>query len=147
MTHTHPENFDTDDITGLDLAAILCAAMSLRQSLEDYLDDGISDEFEGADNGYRYCMERAIQFERWACDNIEFAEMEDVWPYWLEEHFGPLFVRYAWNTDLDAIDWREFATRARLPVREPNGTASHTAPAQPQHTESHELVIHNIRIH
>lgn len=36
----------------------------------------------------RVIMGVGTRFEEWACGNIEFEALEDVWPYLLESRFG-----------------------------------------------------------
>ena len=55
--------------------------------LNSLTDCNTSDVFEGHDNFMRHCMKVAAEFETWACKNIDFDELSDVWPYLLTDNF------------------------------------------------------------
>lgn len=74
-----------------DKAAVWYAANSLMDALHrrpGALQE-LSDENEGQDNAVRsYVLPAAEAFERWACRNVDFGELVDIWGYKLEDEFG-----------------------------------------------------------
>lgn len=77
----------------MDPAAVLGAAMSLfntaeKQAKKERLD--ISAIYNGGDAFMRACLTVAWRFEHWATGNADFDRCEDVWPYALQDRFGPL---------------------------------------------------------
>lgn len=76
-----------------DPAAILAIATSLsREFLEAVGDDeaqALSDVYAGIDGFMRTAMHIAVIFESWACRNVRFADLSQVWPYLLYDNFGP----------------------------------------------------------
>jgi hypothetical protein len=107
-----------------DPAAIFACASSLHKaclevaSAEPALD--LSEAYNGMDEFMRELMRIAKLFEGWACVHIAFDELNEVWPYFLEDRFGVTCLEI-----LPAIALREFdeadclrvALRLRLPVR------------------------------
>jgi len=67
----------------------------------------------------REVMRIANQFEKWACEHIEFNELRDVWPYLLEEKFGKACLVLLMPSALMQFEDRDclrVALRLRLPV-------------------------------
>lgn len=69
-----------------DPAAVMGAAMSLYK-LNSREDCETSDVFQGHDVFMRLCMDVATAFENWACSNVNFDALTDLWPYLLHDHF------------------------------------------------------------
>jgi len=108
-----------------DPAAIFAMATSLwdeceKASLRDPM-LCLSLEFEGMDSLMRLVMDIAMKFEDWACANIDFTRFTDVWPYFLEIHFGYSCLRVQKITNLAQFDHSHCLIMARsllLPIRE-----------------------------
>ena len=75
-----------------DLAAILGAACSLKvvwiedAGLETRL--RLTEVLPGVDSVMEEILRIAIRFETWSCRNVDFEELNEVWPYYLEAEFG-----------------------------------------------------------
>ncbi|MGC3992108.1 MAG: hypothetical protein QM796_20925 [Chthoniobacteraceae bacterium] len=85
---------DTSSSDSPDSAGIFAAALSLWLECER-LQKEKSKPFEngyanGRDQLMRDMMAAAQLFESWACKHVYFDELNEVWPYLLEEHFGPV---------------------------------------------------------
>jgi hypothetical protein len=82
-----------------DPAAIFGAAQSLwtechtRAQSEDAVH--LSECFSGMDGLMREVMRIATMFEEWACQHADFAQLGEVWPYYLEDHFGAACRRWS----------------------------------------------------
>lgn len=48
----------------------------------------LSECYNGIDQFMREVMRVANQFETWACLHVDFANLNDVWPYLLQDRFG-----------------------------------------------------------
>ena len=48
----------------------------------------LSESYDGMDGFMRVAMHIATEFETWACRHIQFDQLNEVWPYLLEEQFG-----------------------------------------------------------
>lgn len=77
-----------------DSAAILAIAVSLWQMLgglgtgEGHGRLNLSECYNGMDQLMREVMNIANTFESWACEHVAFEELNDVWPYLLENKFA-----------------------------------------------------------
>jgi hypothetical protein len=75
-----------------DSAAIFAIAMSLweacHKSAKANSQLNLSEAYNGLDQFMREIMQVASEFESWACHHIEFAELDEPWPYLLQDHFG-----------------------------------------------------------
>jgi len=79
-----------------DPAAIFSIAQSLWLEVEDQsasAREKISDTFSGMDGFLREAMGIAQRFEEWACENIAFDHVTEVWPYLLLDRFGEEYLR------------------------------------------------------
>jgi hypothetical protein len=110
--------------TASDPAAIFAIATSLWDECQNYAaaDSSInlSDAYSGMDGLMREVMRIASLFESWACQNVDFNQLTDVWPYLLEDRFGTecLSVLLAENLrDFNDHDCRRVAARLRLTYR------------------------------
>lgn len=75
-----------------DPAAVLGCALSLYKAgheRAERLEYSLSDLYNGGDQFMREVMRVATAFEDWACEHIQFDKLYDVWPYTLEDKFGP----------------------------------------------------------
>jgi hypothetical protein len=105
-----------------DSAAVFACALSLwqagqKRANQDHLD--ISECYNGMDQFMREVMRVANQFEAWACLHVNFDEVNDVWPYFLEDRFGEACLAVLLPSALSNFD-ESFcllvALRLRLPV-------------------------------
>lgn len=90
-----------------DSAAVFACALSLweagqKRASHDNLD--ISECYNGMDQFMREVMRVANQFEAWACSHVNFNELNDVWPYLLENRFGEACWAFLWPTTLSNFD-------------------------------------------
>jgi hypothetical protein len=105
-----------------DPAAVLASALSLwqacqRRAAESHL--SLSECYNGMDQFMREVMRVATQFEVWACSHIDFEQMADVWPYFLEDRFGETCLAVMLPSALasfDESDCLRVAMRLRLPI-------------------------------
>ena len=112
------------DAPQADPAAIFAAALSLWQACHEAAEKdpslNLSDAFNGMDQMMREVMRIAEVFERWACQHIKFEELEDVWPYRLEDRFGDACLKLVMPPGLvefDQEDCLRVALEMRLPIR------------------------------
>jgi hypothetical protein len=107
-----------------DPAAVFATATSLWQAchklaVADQLVD-LSESYSGKDGLMREVMRIGSQFEAWACSHIAFEELDDVWPYLLEDRFGAACLSVIVPTALAQFDESDclcVAMRLGLPVR------------------------------
>ena len=105
----------------LDPAAIFAIATSLwdechKHAAADH-SINLSDAYSGIDCLMREVMRIATLFESWACQHVDFNQLDDVWPYLMEDHFGKecLSILLADAlSDFDEHDCRRVAARLRL---------------------------------
>jgi len=69
-----------------DPAAEFAIAANLYDEAHKRITD-VSGPFQGADQFMRHCMAIGRNFEAWACANVEFDFLCNVWPYLLHERF------------------------------------------------------------
>jgi hypothetical protein len=106
-----------------DPAAVFGCALSLwRQCNKRAESDpnlNLSDSYHGIDELMRQVMRIANQFEQWACLHILFDELNDVWPYMLEDKFGAAcldILNPDGLTQFDETDCLRVALHMNLPV-------------------------------
>jgi hypothetical protein len=114
----------TPEVENPDSAAIFASALSLWQACHEkaLCDKSIelSKCYKGVDQFMRVVMCVAHQFETWACEHIVFEELEEVWPYLLEEHFGEACLEVVPAdafTKFDDSDCLRVALRLGLSIR------------------------------
>lgn len=107
-----------------DPAAVFAAARSLFDACHDYADRAeelnLSDAFNGIDELMRVVMMVATEFEQWASAHVAFNELDDVWPYLLDDQFGAaVLLSLPLNklTSFDQYDCLRVAARLHLPLR------------------------------
>jgi hypothetical protein len=103
------------------------AEFAIAKGLYDYFANkqsyDISEIYNGADEFMRRCAHLGRLFEAWSCDHVDFNAMQDVWPYYLEDHVGPAVESMFWEQNCEIpVRWGEdellsLATKLRLPVR------------------------------
>jgi hypothetical protein len=107
-----------------DPAAVFAAALSLwavcqKQARHDSTLN-FSEHYRGMDEFMRVVMRVANQFERWSCRNLNFAELDQPWPYLLQDHFGEDCLEVVPADNLVPFDDDAclcVAIKLRLPVR------------------------------
>ncbi len=115
----------SDQSQHLDPAAVLGAAVSLWHAVEEQAATtprlSLSECYNGRDEFMRQVMRIATEFELWSCKHVLFEELDDVWPYLLEDRFGEAAVAVLGGPDslldFDAGSCLRVANRLRLPVR------------------------------
>lgn len=111
-----------NEISSADPAAIFSCAVSLRdaankQSAASGL--SLSDVYSGMDGFQRELMRVATLFETWSTAHVAFDHLTEVWPYFLEDHFGDACVQVAdiWAlTGFDESDCLRIAQHLQLPL-------------------------------
>ncbi|MDB6020691.1 MAG: hypothetical protein JWQ04_548 [Pedosphaera sp.] len=107
-----------------DPAAVFAAAMSLWQScnkraIQDQRPN-LSESYNGMDQFMREVMRVANLFEGWACSHLIFEQMEDVWPYMLQDKFGDACLEILLPNELaqfNESDCLRVSLHLRLPIR------------------------------
>jgi len=106
-----------------DPAAVFASALSLWQACHKRADQdrnmNLSESYNGGDQFMRELMRIANQFENWACAHVNFDELGEVWPYFMEEKFGETCLSFITATDLadfNECDCLRLALRLRLPL-------------------------------
>jgi hypothetical protein len=106
-----------------DPAAVFSCALSLWQESQTRAKKdqslNLSDCYNGMDQFMRELMRIAALFEAWACENLNFNDLNDVWPYLLEDKFGAACLDFLPPTALaqfDEHDCLRVALRLKLPV-------------------------------
>jgi hypothetical protein len=106
-----------------DPAAVFGCALSLWRECHKYAEArpslNLSECLNGIDELMRQVMRVGNQFEQWACLHISFDEVNDVWPYLLEDKFGVACLEI-FNPDaltqFDEMDCLRVALHLNLPV-------------------------------
>jgi hypothetical protein len=105
-----------------DPAAIFACALSLWQASQTWAVQrklNLSEGYNGMDQFMREVMRVANLFEAWASAHISFDQLNDVWPYLLEDKFGETCLMELLPGELaqfnDSVCLR-LALRLRLPV-------------------------------
>lgn len=90
-----------------DPAAVFACAVSLRDTCEEMAGQqslNLSEVFNGIDEFWRVMMRVGTRFEAWACENVAFDSLPEVWPYLLMERFGAACLDWMPLEDLDGFD-------------------------------------------
>jgi len=108
----------------LDPAAVFACALSLRQACLKAAEMdrklNLSESYNGMDEFLREMMRVGNLFEAWACAHVVFDEMNDVWPYLMENEFGDAcleFILPCALAEFDDSDCLRVALRLRLPIQ------------------------------
>lgn len=102
-----------------DPAAVFAASLSLWTKCQQLDEVNLSSCFNGLDQLMRIVMEVSERFERWACSHVAFDELEEVWPYFLQEWFGEACLAILPPQGLakfDDMDCLRTALQLRLPI-------------------------------
>jgi hypothetical protein len=138
-----------------DPAAVFACALSLWRACHEHAanekDFSLSDCFNGIDQLMREVMAIGGRFEKWACQHVNFDELNDVWPYLLEDKFGNACLARL-NPDtipqFDESDCLWIALHLRLPVMHADTLAipiDLTAPNPIRGTGFREFRIQTVR--
>lgn len=107
----------------LDPAAVFACALSLWQACHKHAADNptlnLSDCYNGMDEFMRVVMRIGNRFEAWACSHVDFNQLNDVWPYLVEDKFGDACLAVLLPTALAEFndsDCLRVAMYLRLPV-------------------------------
>lgn len=106
----------------IDPAAVFACASSLWEACQKCANDdriNLSECYNGMDQLMRVVMRIANQFEAWSCSHVKFAEISDVWPYFLENKFGKACLDAMLPTGLESFndsDCLRVAMCLRLPI-------------------------------
>ena len=111
-----------------DPAAVFGCALSLwhecKKPAKATENVNLSTCYNGGDEFMRVVMRVATRFENWASDLVAFEELDDVWPYMMEDKFGAACVDAMGVENLAAFtdsDCLRVALRLRLPVKTSSG--------------------------
>jgi hypothetical protein len=107
-----------------DPAAVFACAKSLHEAClaraEGEPGLNLSEAYQGMDVFMREVMRVGEEFEKWACRHVAFDELDDVWPYLLDERFGSACLEIMDAGSLagfDADDCLRVAFGLRLPMK------------------------------
>ncbi len=111
-----------------DPAAVFAIAHSLWQAGQKQAvrepSINLSEAYQGMDQFMRELMRVAGLFEAWACRFIDFPELDEPWPYLLQDRFGENCLPIKPVTELATFaepDCLRVALRWRLPVKRDHG--------------------------
>lgn len=105
-----------------DSAAVFAAARSLWEICHQRAPANhwnLSESFHGVDQFMREVMRIATLFEHWACRQVNFNEWSEVWPYYLDAHFGAVCLSvlpFDSLMNFNEHDCLRVALALRLPV-------------------------------
>lgn len=113
----------------LDPAAVFASALSLWQAVKEDAAKppavNLSECYNGGDEFMRQVMRVATEFEGWSCAHVVFEELDDVWPYRLEDAFGDACVSVMGGAgtlmNFDERDCLSVAWQLRLPIKSDSG--------------------------
>ncbi len=115
------ESPDNCDLT--DPAGVFAVAHSLWETVFDGADrsekTALSDFYQGLDQLMREVLRIGTLFEGWACRHVAFDVLDEVWPYFIADNFGPawLHVSDAYSlTGFDRRDCLRVAWQLGLPI-------------------------------
>lgn len=67
----------------------------------------LSDYYQGLDQLMREVMRVGTLFETWCCRHVAFDELDEVWPYFIADNFGPTWTRIEDAYSLAAFNERD----------------------------------------
>jgi hypothetical protein len=118
----------SENIEVPDPAAVFGCALSLWEACHREAAQqsklNLSESYNGIDQLMREVMRIGDVFEKWACRHVEFDDLNDVWPYLLEDKFGAACVIAIGAENLgsfDDSDCLRVAMNMKLPVRLSDG--------------------------
>jgi hypothetical protein len=108
----------------LDPAAVFACALSLREaclkSAKANPQLNLSESYNGMDEFLREMIRVGNLFEAWACAHVAFDELNDVWPYLMEDKFGDACLEFMLPSTVAEFadtDCLRVALRLRLPIQ------------------------------
>lgn len=108
----------------LDPAAVFACALSLREAClkgaKANPQLNFSDCYNGMDEFLREMMRVSNLFEAWACAHVVFEELNEIWPYLMEDKFGDACLDYFLPSELAEFndnDCLRVALQLRLPIQ------------------------------
>lgn len=117
-THPNPSAPQPDPAAIFAIANSLWDACHRQTATEPHLN--LSDCYSGMDGFMREVMRVATAFEAWSCQHVVFEELNDVWPYLLQDRFGHECLSVLLPETLSEFgehDCRRVAARLMLPIR------------------------------
>ena len=117
----------SDESETPDPAAVFGCALSLWQECKKAVANeglNLSECYNGGDEFMRAVMRTATRFENWASLHIAFENIDDVWPYMMEDKFGAACVSAMGAENLahfDDNDCLRVALLLGLPVKSSAG--------------------------
>jgi hypothetical protein len=105
-----------------DPAAVFACASSLWRACHKRAEEerlNLSEAYNGIDELMREVMRVANQFEAWACGHVDFNQLDDVWPYLLEDKFGDACMDAVFAAHVKSFDDEDclrVALRLQFPV-------------------------------
>jgi hypothetical protein len=107
-----------------DPAAVFACSLSLWHACHKSVAEDphlvLAEICNGMDGLMREIMRVSSLFEVWSCKHVEFEQLTDVWPYFLEEKFGEVCLFVTSPMDLrgfDESDCLRVALHLRLPIK------------------------------
>lgn len=110
-----------------DPAAVFGVADSLHRFAErPGFKGNVSEAYDGADQFMREVMSAGERFETWACENVDFSALTDVWPYMLQDKFADALEAIYPGAILElpklsATTWVMLATKLELKLNTREG--------------------------
>lgn len=108
----------------LDTAAVFGAAVSLWQAVESAASKtkaNLSECYNGVDELMRQVMRIATDFELWACQHVDFNELNENWAYLLMDNFGGACISIFGGPEgfatFDERDSLRVAVHLQLPIK------------------------------
>ena len=123
-------NTNTKDLPSpqFDPAAVFACAFALRRACLDLEESdpsfNVSELYNGFDQFLREIMRVGELFETWAIAHVLFEELEEVWPYLLEDRFAGACLTTrspASLSSFDVSDCFSVALKLKLPLHGKNG--------------------------
>lgn len=113
----------TSSSAAIDPAAVFAGALSLWTACWKAVDHepelDLSEAYNGGDEFMRELMRVASLFEEWCCERLDFEQLDNLWPYLLEDRFGDACLELMGPENLasfNATDCLRVAIHLRLPV-------------------------------
>ena len=118
----------SDESDQPDPAAVFACALSLWHECKKLATGperlNLSECYNGGDEFMRVVMRAATRFENWATRHVAFENIDDVWPYMMEDKFGGTCAELMGAENLAAFDDEDclrIALRLGLPVESAGG--------------------------
>lgn len=76
-----------------DYAAVYGVADALLKAADAAPGYPTSEIHEGLDEAMRQAVSVGVAFENWACEHVDFDKLNDVYSYYLQDHFDLVFMK------------------------------------------------------